>query len=92
MFSGIARYNEDPMVTWRTAFREVIKLLVDDTDISHQRLVAWMTPTYAKNSEMSVKGAQDGVNYFNEVQGDMEKLLYSFEWDWLATRYQKFYQ
>jgi hypothetical protein len=85
--SGIAHYNEDPLITWRTAFREMIKLLADDTEISKARAQQWLQPSDALNSDMSVKGAQDAVEYFNEVQGDMEKLLYSFEWDWLAKFY-----
>ena len=37
LLSGIAQYNTDEFSTWRTAFREVIKLLCDDTEISKTR-------------------------------------------------------
>lgn len=89
VLSGIARYNEDPMSAWRTAFREMLKLLADDTDISQIRAQQWLTGKDVENAEMSIKGAQDAVNYFNEVQGDHDKLLLSFEWKWLENYFSK---
>jgi hypothetical protein len=44
--SGIARFNQDPIVTWRTAFREVLKLktfLKDNEDpVAMSKIDAWM--------------------------------------------------
>jgi hypothetical protein len=35
--SGVARYNTDEFSTWRTSFREVIKLRLDDSQVSKER-------------------------------------------------------
>jgi len=37
----------------------------------------------------SIKGALDGEEYFNEVDGDFEKLRLSYEWEWLKERYEE---
>jgi hypothetical protein len=83
ILSGVAHYNEDPLVTWRTAFREMIKLLATQTPESEERIAAWMTESTARYSAISIKGARDAVDYFNKVGGDHDSLLLSFEWDWL---------
>ena len=38
-----------------------------------------------KNAEWSQWGAEDAVEYYNEVGGDFAALKKSYEWDWLAT-------
>lgn len=87
MNSGIAHYNVSPIVTWRTAFREVIKLLNDieqhDSADSKKRLAAWLTSSDAKNSEWSVNGAIDAKEYYKCVNGNYDKLLSTFDWEWL---------
>jgi hypothetical protein len=83
ILSGVAHYNEDPLVTWRTAFREMIKLLATQTPESEERIAAWTTESTARYSAISIKGARDAVDYFNKVGGDHDSLLLSFEWDWL---------
>ena len=35
------------------------------------------------------EGALDGEEYFNEVDGDFEKLRLSYEWTWLKERYEE---
>ena len=85
--SGIAHYNQDAWTAWRTAFREVIKLRAENSDISNYRLSQWMTGTGAF-ADHSIKGARDAVEYYDSVDGDMERLLLTFEWDWLRDYYQ----
>ena len=90
--AGIAQYNCSPLVTWRTAFREVIKLkaLADSGDQeSAERLVVWTTvANRVHNWKYSILGAQHGVQYYDEVGGDPEKLQLSFSWDWLDQKFQ----
>jgi len=89
LLSGIAKYNTDAFSTWRTAFREVIKLLCDDTEISKTRLDTWLNIADPDQPffQESIKGAICGEEYFEEVDGDFEKLRLSYEWKWLAERY-----
>ena len=89
ILSGIARYDSDAWTTWRTAFREAIKLLADDTDISKERLLAWSKGSNGEFGIESTHAVQDAIQYFNEVEGDHDKLLLSFEWDWLREYYEE---
>ena len=34
---------------------------------------------------MSVAGAEDALEYYDEVAGDFAQLKKSYEWDWLAS-------
>ena len=94
IFSGTAHFNQDPWMTWRTAFREVIKLKHFDAtsptlENSH-RLDVWCTQAKGKYSDYCLAGARDAVKYYNEVSGDYEKLKLSFEWAWLKERYNEY--
>ena len=86
--SGTAHYNTDAYSTWRAAFRECIKLKSDETNnVSAYRLNIWLTKAHGDFSEYSIKGAQDAVKYYEEVNGDYDALKLSYEWSWLATKF-----
>ena len=94
ILSGIAHYNQSEWMTWRTAFREVVKLkhfmATDPTVETEDRLRIWSDENYLKHvefAEWSVRGALDAVAYYNEVGGDYAKLKLSFEWAWLQERF-----
>jgi hypothetical protein len=74
-------------MTWRTAFREVIKLkhFADNNpsvDTNH-RLKIWTTRANGTNAEWCLMGAADAVEYYDKVDGALDKLMLSFEWEWL---------
>ncbi len=87
LLSATAHYNTTPELTWRTAFREVIKLVDDVKQTasieSQHRLKTWLTVAQGEHAEWSIRGAEDAVEYYNSVSGDYDKLLLSFEWAWL---------
>lgn len=86
IMSGVAEYDYDPWMTWRTAFREGIKLMASLPDVeSEYRLMQWLNVGYGSNGHWSMIGAQDAVDYYNEVKGDPVELRKSYEWDWLAS-------
>ena len=94
ILSGIAHYNQSEWMTWRTAFREVVKLkhfiATEPTLETEQRLRVWCDANYLKHvefAEWSVRGAEDAVAYYDEVGGDLEKLQLSFDWAWLEQRF-----
>jgi hypothetical protein len=89
LLSGIATYNTDEWSTWRTAFREVIKLKKEDSEISNSRLEAWLTKATGDFAQSSLDGAKDGIDYYNEVDGKTDKLKLSYEWAWLRERFSK---
>ena len=83
--SGTAMYHESDWMCWRTAFREVLKLKASLPDVeSEHRLNRWLTVD-TTNGQWSRKGAEDGVEYYDSVNGDFAELKKSYEWSWLAT-------
>ena len=85
ILSGIANYYTDNWMCWRTAFRECIKLKASLPDVENEfRLKQWLTVDTGAG-QWSSKGAQDAVEYYDEVGGDFEALKKSYEWDWLAS-------
>ena len=93
ILSGIAWYNHSAWMSWRTAFREVLKLRHSVPDIETQyRIDRWChnPDTVAelgkhKNSQWSAWGASDALEYYDQVNGDFDQLKKSYEWEWLAS-------
>jgi hypothetical protein len=85
--SGIANYHYSKWVAWRTAFRECIKLKHSLPDVENEhRLTRWLTALpNVLNSEYSVWGAEDAVEYYDTVGGDFAELKKSYDWAWLAS-------
>ena len=91
ILSGTARFNQDPWMTWRTAFREVVKLKhfmsTQPTLETEHRLNTWLNIASGDYAEWCLKGAADAVDYYEEVAGEYDKLMLSFEWSWLRERF-----
>ena len=84
--SGTAWYTDTAWSAWRTAFREVIKLEASKPDVeSEYRLSQWLTKGDGWNGEWSIRGAEDAVEYYQQVKGNPTELRKSYEWDWLAS-------
>jgi hypothetical protein len=90
--SGIGMYNSSEWDTWRTAFRECIKLKASGTTENNIRLNTWLTVGLGDFSNYSLQGAQHAVEYFNEVKGDFDKLRLSYDWAWLRNYYETKYK
>jgi hypothetical protein len=87
LLSGTAYYNTDEFSTWRTAFREVIKLKFYDDADSRKRLDVWLNKAEGDYAQYSIKGAVDADEYYNSVEEDFDQLKLSYEWDWLRQYY-----
>jgi hypothetical protein len=91
ILSGTAHFNQDAWMTWRTAFREVLKLkhfmATQPTLETSHRLATWCTVAEGNHAEWCLRGANDAVLYYNQVDGDYEKLKLSFDWAWLQERF-----
>ena len=87
VLSGVAHYDTSPWSSWRTAFREVLKLKASLPDVeSEYRLNKWLDVTSDETDpQWSRFGAEDAVEYYDQVNGDFAALKKSYEWDWLAT-------
>ena len=87
VLSGTADYAYTPWMAWRTAFRECVKLR-GQTDVeSVYRLRKWLEviPLATPNAEWSRWGAEDAVEYYESVAGELTELRKSYDWSWLAT-------
>ena len=86
--SGTAYYDVSPWQAWRTAFREVLKLRHSLPDSENEyRLHQWLNghDPSRTGSYWSQWGAQDAMQYYDEVRGDFDQLKKSYEWEWLAS-------
>ena len=87
ILSGVSNFNLDPLVTYRTAFREVIKLLyyqkLHNNDENNNRIKQWLTVANGTNSEWCLAGANDALEYFNSVSGDYDTILNTYHWQWV---------
>ena len=93
MMSGISHFNNDPWMTWRTAFRECLKLRDSLPNIENEyRLEMWLSVGNGKNGDWSMRGAKDAVEYYDSVNGDFEKLKLSYEWSFLRDMYENAYE
>jgi hypothetical protein len=93
--ASISRFNTDPWITWRSAFREVLKLqrevdLGADVEIEY-RLRTWKTVAVGENAEWCLQGSQDAAEFYDSVKGDYEQLRLSFDWAWLQEYYYSRY-
>ena len=96
VLSGTAHFNQDPWTTWRTAFREVVKLkyfmdTVPTMETEH-RLNTWLKIAQGDNAEYCLSGALDAIDYYHEVSGNYDKLFNTFEWAWLHERFKRLHK
>jgi hypothetical protein len=86
ILSGTAEYAHSPWMAWRTAFRECIKLRGSEDVESRYRLDKWLTVAMGQPyGQYSIYGAQDAVEYYDSVNGDLAELRKSYDWAWLAS-------
>lgn len=95
--SNITRFNTDPFSTWRSAFRETVKLasksingqLDEETDF---RLNVWCTRGQDKPfGEYCIAGANAGKNYGLANIGNLEALRMINNFDWLKEQFDQTY-
>ena len=85
---GTSHFNQTPEISWRVAFREVLKLCeMKPTVESRHRLKKWCEPGKGQYASMVQRGALDAVEYYKEVKGDKHALQLSYELEWLKKRF-----
>ena len=89
--SCLGKFDSTAYHTWRTAFRECAKLCLyesrEPSVETQYRLQIWQSKAQGPHAEWCLKGAKDGVEFFNETQGDLSLLKQSFRWQWLRDRF-----
>ena len=89
--SGVARYDQDPVLTWRTAFRECIKLKKSSHEDDGDKLEIWKNVGRGQFGEWSKSGARDAEEYYDSVNGEHAPLMLSYDWAWLDQYFKKKY-
>ena len=86
---GVSQFNQTPEISWRVAFREVLKLCeMKPTVESRHRLKKWCELGKGEYASYVQRGALDAVKYYEEHKDDSSALLYSYELDWLKEKFK----
>ena len=85
---GTSHFNQTPEISWRVAFREVLKLCeMNPTVESSHRLKKWCELGKGQYASYVKRGALDAVAYYKEVKGDKDALQLSYELEWLKDKF-----
>ena len=87
VLSCYGSFDQSSYHTWRTAFRETAKLAffesITPSVEGAYRLNVWRTRAQGNYAEWCLKGANDGVEFFNSSDHELDTLKQSFKWAWL---------
>lgn len=92
--SNITAFNTDAFTTWRSAFRECVKLsskVIDrqDSKETEERLEAWLHPVPdAFFRHEAKRGAEEGRAYGEKYKNSPEDLQKINNFDWLKSFYK----
>jgi hypothetical protein len=88
--SCVTRFNTDAYSTWRSAFRECVKLALKDDAESVDRLDGWLHPVPDAFFRHDAKrGAEEGRAYALANRNDVEALARINDYEWLRNRYNQ---
>ena len=85
--SCITKFNTDAFSTWRSAFRECVKLTLNEDADSLDRLNKWLSATGGDYVEEAVRGAQEGNRFALNNKSDLESLNKINDFKWLEDEY-----
>jgi len=90
--SNITRFNTDPFSTWRSAFRECVKLsskiITGQTDNeTEERLRIWQTNGDGEFGDFAIMGANEGREFGKENINQPEQLKLINDFNWLEKRF-----
>jgi hypothetical protein len=85
----------DAWLSWRTAFREVIKIIhygrINNSVETQYRLHCWQNVATGPEAEWQRRGAADAALYYASTDGDADKLMLTSEWVWLKEYFNSRY-
>jgi hypothetical protein len=94
--SNITAFNIDPFNTWKSAFRECVKLSSkvinrQNDNETENRLDVWCTVGIDKPfGEYSINGAIAGRDFGSKYKDDSNMLLRINDWKWLKDEFNKY--
>ena len=88
--SCITKFNTDPFSTWRSAFRECVKLTINDDEESKERLQAWLNiDKDGKFTAEAIKGALEGNTFAKQNKNNLAELDKINDFNWLREQYDR---
>ena len=92
ILSAVNKLDETPLLAWRTAFREVIKLCQGKPTVESKfRLKKWCQLGKGKNADWVYKGAIDGKEFYEKNSDNYDKLMLSYNFEWVKQYYESKY-
>jgi hypothetical protein len=88
--SCITKFNTDEFSTWRSAFRECVKLSQKRDNDSKERLEAWLHPAPGAEFRAEAKsGATLGKEYGEKYGNKPLRLAKINDYEWLSEQWQE---
>ncbi len=87
--SCTTKFNVSSYDTWRSAFREVVKLTVSSDSDSQYRIQEWLDPD--PNADFvadATQGARDAIEFANWNMDDLAELDKINDYEWLKKKFQ----
>lgn len=90
--SNITKFNTTAFDTWKSAFRECVKLsskIIDrqDNDETEQRLKVWCSKAEGNFAEFCIRGANEGRQFGEQHREDTDMLKRINDFEWLEERF-----
>jgi len=88
--SCTTKFNTDAFSTWRSAFRECVKLTLNNDEESKQRLDAWLnTQGDEPFTAEAVRGSHEGNKFALANKDNLKELNNINDYSWLNEQYNK---
>ena len=91
--SNVTKFNTSPLATWRSAFRECVKLAVKPDAESKARLATWLAASEsdATYAQYAADGAKAGSEYALQYKSKPMRLARINDFKWLSDRFDEYY-
>lgn len=90
--SNTTAFNTDEFSTWRSAFRECVKLACNDTLENKERLDTWLSTGADKEFGMyAIEAAHSAVNFVSVNKKKPKELMKINDYNWLENEFKKQY-
>jgi hypothetical protein len=87
--SCVTRFNTDPYSTWRSAFRESVKLTLSKDPDSDKRLESWLNPiANSQYCDDAMRGAKEGKVFALANKNNPTELNKINDYDWLEEQWK----
>ena len=92
IIASSTNFNTDPFNTWKSAFRECVKLsskVIEDSNETIERLDVWCNVAEGSFADCAIEGAIAGRHYGENNKGNIEALAKINDFDWLKRKFDE---